>query len=47
MRETFNLAGTPIRFSFRDEDQIKANKTRLKAGKQPRIIKGKLKTPQT
>jgi GTP-binding protein len=26
MRETFNLIGTPIRFSFRDEKQIKANR---------------------
>ncbi len=26
MRETFDYAGTPIKFSFRDEKQIKANK---------------------
>jgi GTP-binding protein len=26
VRETFDLVGTPIKFSFRDEDQIKANK---------------------
>jgi GTP-binding protein len=26
MRETFDLIGTPIRFSFRDEKQIKANR---------------------
>ena len=26
LRETFNFAGTPIRFSFRDEKQIKANR---------------------
>jgi ribosome-associated GTPase EngA len=28
MREAFDFAGTPIRFSFRDEKQIKANKER-------------------
>jgi GTP-binding protein len=27
LRENFDLAGTPIRFSFRDEKQIKANKS--------------------
>lgn len=42
-RDKFELAGTPIRFSFRDEDQIKANRTRIKEGKSPRIIKGKIK----
>lgn len=42
-RENFELAGTPIRFSFRDEDQIKANKKRIREGKQPRIIKGQIK----
>jgi GTP-binding protein len=26
LRETFDLVGTPVRFSFRDEVQIKANK---------------------
>ncbi len=26
LRETYNFAGTPIRFSFRDEKQIKANR---------------------
>lgn len=43
LREKFDLAGTPIRFSFRDEDQIKANRTRIKEGKEPRIIKGRIK----
>lgn len=28
LRETYNYAGTPIKFSFRDEKQIKANKER-------------------
>ena len=35
LRETFNFAGTPIRFSFRDEKQIKANKERIAEGKDP------------
>ena len=35
IRETYNYAGTPIRFSFRDEKQIKANKERVAAGKAP------------
>ena len=35
MRETANFAGTPIRISFRDEKQIKANKERIAAGKAP------------
>lgn len=35
IRETYNYAGTPIRFSFRDEKQIKANKERIAAGKAP------------
>lgn len=35
IRETFNFAGTPIRLSFRDEKQIKANKERIKQGKEP------------
>jgi len=35
MREEFNFAGTPIRFSFRDEKQIKANKERIAQGKDP------------
>lgn len=35
LRETYNYAGTPIKFSFRDEKQIKANKERIAAGKEP------------
>jgi GTP-binding protein len=35
LRETYNYAGTPIMFSFRDEKQIKANKERIAAGKEP------------
>lgn len=35
IRETYNFAGTPIKFSFRDEKQIKANKERIAQGKAP------------
>ncbi|HSW91814.1 MAG TPA: ribosome biogenesis GTPase Der [Candidatus Saccharimonadales bacterium] len=35
IRETYNYAGTPIKFSFRDEKQIKANKARIAEGKAP------------
>jgi len=35
LRETYNFSGTPIKFSFRDEKQIKANKERVAAGKAP------------
>jgi GTP-binding protein len=35
IREEFNFAGTPIKFSFRDEKQIKANKERIAQGKDP------------
>lgn len=35
VRETYNYAGTPIKFSFRDEKQIKANKQRIAEGKAP------------
>jgi len=35
VRETYNFSGTPIRFSFRDEKQIKANKARVAQGKAP------------
>jgi GTP-binding protein len=40
LRETYNYAGTPIKFSFVDEKQIKANKQRIAEGKAP-INKGK------
>ncbi|HRN97501.1 MAG TPA: ribosome biogenesis GTPase Der [Candidatus Saccharibacteria bacterium] len=42
LRETYNFAGTPIKFSFRDEKQIKANKERVAAGKDPITKKSKL-----
>lgn len=35
IRETYNFAGTPIKFSFRDEKQIKANKERVARGLAP------------
>jgi GTP-binding protein len=35
LRDTYNYAGTPIKLSFRDEKQIKANKERVAAGKEP------------
>lgn len=35
LRQTYNYAGTPIKFSFRDEKQIKANKARIAEGKAP------------
>lgn len=35
IRETYNFAGTPIKFSFRDEKQIKANKERIAKGLDP------------
>jgi GTP-binding protein len=42
VREEFNFAGTPIRFSFRDEKQIKANKERVAKGQAPVTKKYKL-----
>ena len=35
VRETYNYAGTPIKFSYRDEKQIKANKERIAQGLEP------------
>jgi GTP-binding protein len=35
LRETYNYSGTPIKLSFRDEKQIKANKERIAQGKAP------------
>ncbi|HMS92982.1 MAG TPA: ribosome biogenesis GTPase Der [Candidatus Saccharibacteria bacterium] len=35
LRETYNYAGTPIKFSFIDEKQVKNNKERVKQGKAP------------
>lgn len=38
LRETYDYSGTPIKFSFRDENQIKENKKRIAEGKEPRIL---------
>ncbi|HEY1085256.1 MAG TPA: ribosome biogenesis GTPase Der [Candidatus Saccharimonadales bacterium] len=35
LRETYDYSGTPIKFSFRDEKQIKENKKRIAEGKAP------------
>ena len=35
IRETYNYAGTPLKISFRDEKQIKANKERIAKGLEP------------
>ncbi|MDB5176729.1 MAG: engA [Candidatus Saccharibacteria bacterium] len=35
LRETYNYAGTPIKFSYIDEKQVKANKQRIAEGKDP------------
>lgn len=35
VREAYDFAGTPIKFSFRDEKQIKANKERVARGLEP------------
>ena len=35
LRELYDYTGTPIKFSFRDEKQIKANKQRIAEGKEP------------
>lgn len=35
LRETYNYAGTPIKFSFIDENQVKSNKQRIAEGKAP------------
>jgi GTPase len=42
IRETYNYAGTPLKLSFRDEKQIKANKERIAEGKAPVTKKYKL-----
>jgi GTP-binding protein len=42
LRETYNYSGTPIKFSFIDEKQVKANKERVAQGKAP-IMKNKIK----
>lgn len=43
VREMHDFGGTPIMFSFRDEKQIKANKERIKQGKDPVTKAYKLK----
>ncbi len=35
LRETYDYSGTPIKFSFIDEKQVKSNKQRIAAGKTP------------
>ena len=35
LRETYDYSGTPVKFSFRDEKQIKANKERIAQGLEP------------
>jgi len=35
LRDLYDYTGTPIKFSFRDEKQIKANKQRIAEGKEP------------
>ena len=35
VRETYNYAGSPIKFSYRDEKQIKSNKERIAKGLEP------------
>ena len=35
LRDLYNYTGTPVKFSFRDEKQIKANKQRIAEGKEP------------
>ena len=35
VREAYNYAGTPIKFSYRDEKQIKSNKERVAQGLEP------------
>lgn len=46
LRETYDYSGTPIKFSFIDEKQIKANKERIAAGKEP-IMKNKKKKEES
>ncbi len=41
LRETYDYIGTPIKFSFIDEKQIKDNRERIAAGKDPIDKKGK------
>ena len=43
IREKYDISGTPIKFSFRDEKQIKANKERIAQGKAPITKASRLK----
>ncbi len=43
IRENFDFTGTPIKFSFRDEKQIKENKKRLEHGQDVKDYKGATK----
>lgn len=43
VRENHDFSGTPIMFSFRDEKQLKANRERVKQGKEPITKAYKLK----
>lgn len=40
IREKIGFAGTPIKFSYRDEKQMKANRERVEQGEEPRDKKG-------
>lgn len=46
VREKFDYSGTPIKFSFRDEKQIKANKERVARGLEP-VTKAYKKAKET
>lgn len=45
LRETYDYSGTPIKFSFIDEKQVKDNKQRIAEGKDPIIKNKKQKLP--
>lgn len=45
LRQAYDYSGTPVKFSFRDEKQIKANKERIAQGKAP-INKGAQKAEE-
>jgi GTP-binding protein len=47
LRNSFDLIGTPVKFSFRDEKQIKENKARIAEGKEPiNKARANKKTPE-
>lgn len=46
LRETYDYSGTPIKFSFIDEKQVKSNKKRLAEGKAPVTKKYKQEAEQ-